>query len=337
MNNDGFAEMVRKRSGVSSTKEIARKAVEDDWKRSKKRKRKGGGGGGSSSESDYEDDRQRSKRDKMSRKLDRDDDEEDDDDDDDDELSTEYRDRAKERREGKLDKEEENATKDNNTTSSLFPTRGLDLSLARKIRKEMKDTNNLEQTENNDKVSGDFKSLPSMEDAFSTLKDFANDGNDDSSTAAIVIYVRKILGQTMKSRPTNNVKCSLAGRNIQQSRLALAIDGTGCPINLKRTWERPRELKHSSTMNSTEPLDTEVIEKINKAFRKNKFDMQETSGTANKETNDGKRRKQEQQRATNNNTKAKTEETSAKDESDEDDDIFGGLDDYVPQESKVES
>lgn len=310
MNNAGFAEMVRKRSGVSSTKEIARKAVEDDWKRNKKRKRKGGGG--SSSDSDFDDEPIRSKRDKKSNQNEEDED-------DIFELSAEYRDRAKERRDGKTN-EKDNANEDNAETH--LPTKGLDLSLVRKRRKEIKDTDESEDSHRNNDASVDFKSLPTMEDAIGCLRKFSN-GDDSNMTfksnSTITEYTSKLLEQIIKNQ-RKSVTMGVAGKNIQQSRLALAIDGS--PSNLKRSWEKPREIKHSSTINGLNPLHADIIETIKQVFPKQKYQQENqlAQGVAGSKPTD--------------NANPSQEPTKTVESEEEEDDIFGGLDDYIPLEKK---
>ncbi|KAL3945524.1 MAG: hypothetical protein SGBAC_000423, partial [Bacillariaceae sp.] len=95
MNHQGFSSLLNKssegskKSGNSSTKAIARKAVEDEFKRNRGRKRSGHGG-----DSSDEEDEDRRDRGKKKHKAEEEED-------DTFEFSQDYRDRAKERREGK--------------------------------------------------------------------------------------------------------------------------------------------------------------------------------------------------------------------------------------------
>jgi hypothetical protein len=89
MDNDAFRALVQERAKIKSTKEIAREAVEDEYRKRKKRKR----GGSSSEESDGSDtDQDELHRDLLTpvvaqKKIQS--------------NESKYRDRAKERREGK--------------------------------------------------------------------------------------------------------------------------------------------------------------------------------------------------------------------------------------------
>lgn len=307
MNNDGFADLVRKQSKISSTKAIARKAVEEEWKRNKKKR---GRGGPSSDEGSDEDERPRRKN-----KV------EDEDEDDTFELSADYRDRAKERREGKpsggpTGKDDSLQLQDNH----LLPSKGLDVSLARKIREEMKRDNDSEQKEEDDGPAF-FTTLPTLEEATKVMQQVTTlDDNQVSST--IMEYVQKVLDQTLGIKP-KNIKCSLAGKHIQRSRLALALDG--CPTDLKRSWEAPREVTHTSTFHDYQRLDMELIERIDKALPHRRYVL-DTKVTKN-------------ENALGQGAVPAEEKVSSQDEREQDDDgdIFGDLDDYVAPIGKAPS
>ena len=147
MNNNAFKDLVRARIGSTSSKAIARKAVEEEFR---KKKRRRPGGGGDLSSSDEEDDYESSHKKKGKRQQEDENEEKDGDDAEaiQKDLSARYRDRAKERREGKLaatctstDETAAAAADDPGASNSLLIVphniKGLDLALVRKERLEL--------------------------------------------------------------------------------------------------------------------------------------------------------------------------------------------------------
>ena len=148
MNNNAFKDLVRARIGSTSSKAIARKAVEEEFR---KKKRRRPGGGGDLSSSDEEDDYESSHKKKGKRQQEDENEKKDGDDAEaiQKDLSTRYRDRAKERREGKLsatststDETTAATAADPGASNSLLIVphniKGLDLALVRKERLELR-------------------------------------------------------------------------------------------------------------------------------------------------------------------------------------------------------
>jgi hypothetical protein len=302
MNNDGFADLVRKQSTISSTKAIARKAVEEEWKRNKKKR----GRGKSSSDEESDEEERPWRKNKV----------EDEDADDAVELSADYRDRAKERREGKpsggpTQEDDSMQLQDNH---HILPAKGLDVSLARKMREDMKRDNDSEQKE--DDGPAFFTTLPTLEEATKVMQQAVTLENQVSSTmsSTMVEYVQKVLDQTLGTQP-KNIKCSLAGKHIQRSRLALALDG--CPTDLKRSWEAPREVTHTSTFHDSQRLDMELIERIDKALPLKRYVLDNKVTRNENSLGQGA-------------VPAEEKISSLEEREQEDnDDIFGDLEDYV--------
>jgi hypothetical protein len=204
MNNNAFKDLVRARIGSTSSKAIARKAVEEEFR---KKKRKRPGGGGDLSSSDEEDDHQSSYK-KKGKRQEEDESEEGNGDDAEaiqKDLSTRYRDRAKERREGKLaasTSTDENiaAAADLGASNSLLIVphniKGLDLALVRKERLELQTksgggnrklttTTNTTTTDKEDKESTSKikyidetrDEMPTLDQATQILQDFLSTDN----------------------------------------------------------------------------------------------------------------------------------------------------------------
>eukprot|EP00536_Pseudo-nitzschia_multiseries_P001979 jgi/Psemu1/283399/fgenesh1_pg.26_\ len=228
MDNDAFKNLVRTRattsSAAGSSKAIARKAVEDEFKLRHKKKRKRGGGGGYASSSDEDDETDRANS-KTAYKRSHPDSNQTAKDNDDVEaiqkdLSSRYRDRAKERREGKPSttttatadgesgggsSEHNNHEKDNKNNLWIIPhnIKGLDIALARKERKELLQkkstaaaaattsdpgTEHANNNNNNSVPSNNTRmELPSKDEAHRILREFVSSAsgtgksNNDSS------------------------------------------------------------------------------------------------------------------------------------------------------------
>ncbi|CAJ1917623.1 unnamed protein product [Cylindrotheca closterium] len=338
LNHQGFSTILQKHSlgggskKGSSTKEIARKAVEEEWKRNQKRKRSGLGG--DSSDEEDGDERDRGKR---GRKSQKDEEEEDDEF----EFSQDYRDRAKERREGKPPADTFTDTKEESaypTDPALPPpTKGLNLSLARKLRKEMKEAGANGSKESNRPAI--FTELPTMEQAISTLESIASE--EISLSASFLIdrtsldYIQglvKLQNQAVQSQPI--ISCTLAGKKMQRSRLVVSLNGN--ISDLKRSWEIPREVTNSNpSSNMAQPcMDLPIIQKIEAILKTIKKSQNPFSSRRNNKILDTFRPCEGEVEAGKTSSKTTPENTIQQSEAqasdEDDDDIFGGLDDYSP-------
>ena len=338
MDNDAFQALVRNRTLGKSTKQIAREAVEDEHQRNqKKRKRKRGGGGGDDDSSEEEEEEDHSRRPKNQQEDDfrrlvprsvsaaatsQEEEEE--------EV---YRDRAKERREGKHNGDDERETAD----YDIVPKKGLDLNLARKVKKSMQKTeddkdSSIQPIVANAAVSSSSmsSSLPTLEEAKTVLQNFVE---ESSSTIQISSALSGYLFQfvetkSIQKKSANMIKCGLAGRTIQRSRLALSLNGH--PSDLARSWEQPREITHPNTGNNLDPynkprLDAQVIAQISRVLPGPKY---VSIGSWKTEVLPFK--------TENNDTTVQAKSIDNKDtnaveqDDNSDEDIFGGLENYAP-------
>ena len=269
MDNDAFTDLVRGRIKGKTSKEVAREAVEDEFRR-KKRKRGGRGGNDDYSSSDDDDSETRSKKSKPKPTVNdislnkRD---EDADKTKNDELSSKYRDRAKERREGT--RHDEQVDQDDIIGSSATVNKGgggekkgLDIELVRKRRREIMEQQGKSLTSNR-KEQGDVEERSERESIVTSTtideaRDFLNtlvqsrDEAKKSSDETLVLAKRvgpdmldsieQILQSSDRiSKPKAGAKPEV-GRKQVASRastyLAFALDGH--PSDKVRAWEAPR-------------------------------------------------------------------------------------------------
>ncbi|KAL3917290.1 MAG: hypothetical protein SGILL_004785 [Bacillariaceae sp.] len=335
MDNDAFKDLVRKQANVGSSKEIARKAVEDEFRKKKKRKR-GGGYGSSSSE---DEDGGGGGGVKSSRKNKKGDNGEDDSDDDvndkaiQEDLAARYRDRAKERREGGgADAPQEDKKK---KTSEIYflsvphNKKGLDLSLVRKERSAVKPPSPKDQM-------GEIevrKEMPSSEEALDMLSGYAKDSQDFKLSRGVDGYVRSFVEwerDTVYGR-YDRTKFGTAGKTIQNAKLAFAIDGH--PSDTARAWERPRQSTLADGDNTSTAsvfsgggtmLANDVVDHVSRVFDERQRMLSQMKQQQSNTVPSSSKKAQSPLPSMSNK-----KEVPAKYD-DDDDDIFGGLDDYVP-------
>lgn len=282
MDNDAFKDLVR--SKVKSTKEIAREAVEDAF-RKKKRKRKGRGRSNDDdlSSSDSEPDTHRSKQPDRTlqptavRKKLKSTEKEDSGNED----KPQYRDRAKERREGKnadyKDSERIMETVVANGEASMDQTemskylggdevhthlvKGLDVALARSVKNQYQSAEGDGSKSRKDLV--EFKPVSSTEEAWNFISKL------DSNT------VKTMLGKSMlkylighQKKFWDHVPTSAAGAVIQRSQVTFSTRGD--PRDLATSWQIPSEKSHpaatsqSTALSKVSPLDLQLIQNIQK-------------------------------------------------------------------------
>jgi hypothetical protein len=352
MNNNAFKDLVRshggKKSSSTSSKAIARKAVEEEF-RKKKRKRSGDG---SSSEED--DDNNYNK--KIGRRKRPEENGPADDDGDDDaeaiqkDLSSRYRDRAKERREGKV---ADNTADDNtagagdiNASNSLFimprSVKGLDLALARRERLELQTKKSAGGHSSSTGLEGDKDGkeirdkIPTSDQAQKILQAFVSRGTDktiDDSydenslptmlSDGLVDYIKEMLSwkaldiSTWEGGHTTGANVS---NSLQNTKFSMAIDGN--PSDVSRAWEIPRQYTLSKGIGgvgglSSSPalLSADVMNRVDAVFRyqnsiREKMMERQTPNVGN--------------RSASVNSDAKTQPTAGKDGSDDesDEDMF---------------
>jgi hypothetical protein len=339
MNNDAFRALVRERAKIKTTKEIAREAVEQEFEKRKKRKH----GGSSSEESDGSDTDQEDepRRDlltpvvaqKKARQQ----------------NESKYRDRAKERREGKnvdyqaqasllegvTAKGTEESNMDRVTISKYLGgdeahthlVKGLDVTLVRKVKRELgKET-----------MDVDADSLPGKVEK---KEEFVQ----DKVQARLLLQrvncrsISSELGRQMLSHLKNVhlplpplsqlfIRTSPAGFAIQRS--ILTFSTLGDPRDRNRAWEVPLEstqaVSHADVSaareetNGATPVDAGLLQQMKRVLAP-KNQEEKTAACSAGETSVAKGKMQKHQGHS---------ETINAEESD-DDDIFDGIDDYVP-------
>ena len=193
MDNDAFKDLVRKKASIQSTKEIARKAVEEEFKKKKKRKRGGGDDDYSSSSSDDDDDHKGSKQRRKQTDNKKDDDDDGDDDDDakrvQEDLAARYRDRAKDRRENNSEKAQD---------FLIIPHNKIGLDLAQ-LRKERQIIQKEEETNSNSAQSSsggitNRSKIPStIEEALETIRESVASSSPGSLSRGLVEYLREFV------------------------------------------------------------------------------------------------------------------------------------------------
>lgn len=282
MDNDAFRALVQERSRVKTTKEIAREAVEEEF-RSRKKKRKRGGGGGSSSEGENESDsdgesnkhRQETLIPIAAKKKEK-------------EKESKYRDRAKERREGKnLDYQASNmlmegvaAAAANNEDGSQMDqvtmskylggdeththlVKGLDVALARRVKREMSDKQETQLQRTSDPEE-DKHPVP-----IESKKPIVAVRNTDEALVllqrATTSSVPSELGRQMLSHLKETylpprklsevaVQKSPAGYAIEKTTLTFSTNSD--PLNRNRAWEIPLESMQASSKGDTDGTGT---------------------------------------------------------------------------------
>lgn len=304
MNNNAFKDLVRAHgANNSSSKAIARKAVEEEF-RKKKRKR-----AGDYSSSDEDDNNHSSY--KSSKRQQKQENKEEDDDEVEaiqKDLAARYRDRAKERREGKVaDKTDEKsaaATPGSSNHLLIVPhnKKGLDLALVRKERLELQSRsgggNRISTTttsadkddkESQNKMDSSCKTrdkMPSLNEAHQILQAFLSAGkekningnyNNDSpptiQSNGLVEYLSEILSwKTLDVTKIEGENAAASRKSLQNTVFSLAIDGS--PSDPTRAWEIPRQYNLSQgggsggDVSSSAFLPITVMNKIDAVFRK---------------------------------------------------------------------
>lgn len=276
MNNEAFKDLVQKQRLGPSTKEIARRAVEEEESRKqKKRRRRGGRGGPYESSSDEDDDDDPAKQQRNMKKIKDgeqsttgDHNDVDDHKQQKEELASRYRDRAKERREGKDTQIVAVGDKKDDVDPYEFlivphNKKGLDLSLVRMERQGLAKAGSGTATESPSAVQRQnvslpddetpiVKELPDIVEAERTLRDSVAYSSPNipasnmSQNRSVLEYIRGLLDWTVDWNHTSKldaVTCGTAGRTLQHTNYSMAIDGH--PSDKARAWEVPRQVTRS--------------------------------------------------------------------------------------------
>jgi hypothetical protein len=277
MNNEAFQALVRDRSSIHerSSKEIAREAVEEEFKR-KKRKR----GGGGDSSSDEEENKKESRRPledaskdrhhhqqyaQSSKELS----------DAGEAAATKYRDRARERREGKILLNEKasdivqanNNNKFDESNNNIHHVKGLDVALARKE----KQVDRPRASTNNDAETSSPVLLTLVQDS-GQAKRLLEQSSRSTFTSELgkdmFEFLQKQFMPTQRGVVKSSLHCSTstAGVAIQRSRMNFS---SSCnPHDKARAWETPLEITQAALgetdiwRESDRRLNHELIDRI---------------------------------------------------------------------------
>jgi hypothetical protein len=313
MNNDAFQKLVRERSNVKSSKEIAREAVQEEFRKRRGRQqhqRRGGGGGSDdddevgSSDEEGGGGRRNKQQDKRSKNRSNNDEE---DAKQKDEKDT-YRDRAKERR------ETPGITAEQNKQGDGGLVKGLDLNLARSFKKQtyVKGTNN----------SGKDEKASFVQNRQEALEFISSSGSSSTAAAPIKSELGKEMLEYLRSTflkgNAKSIAATPAGMAIQQSVLTFSIHAN--PGDTARAWEVPREQTYAS-------IDCRrLYEKASPCGSNNGILVLESMESA-LERNNKKSTHLQQTKAAEKESKQPTLDG---DGDDDDDDIFGDVGDYDP-------
>jgi hypothetical protein len=309
MNNDAFQNLVRERSNVKSSKEIAREAVQEEFRKRRGRQqqqqqRRGGGGGGSEDDDDVgssdeegggrrQQKRQLDKRSKSNRNDEEDDKQKD--------NKDAYRDRAKERR-------ETSAGITQNKEGVVV--KGLDLNLARSVKKQT-------YVRGTDFRKEEAAFVQSRQEALQFISSASS--SSTTTTAPFKSELGKEMLEYLRSTflkdcsdKTKTISVTPAGTAIQQSVLTFSILAN--PGDTARAWEVPREQTYASIdcrrlYEKATPCCSNllVLESMEKALTRNRHD---------------------QKKAVVKKTKPRQKDED--DSDDDDDDIFGDVGEYDP-------
>mmetsp|Transcript_23843 Transcript_23843/g.56355 ORF Transcript_23843/g.56355 Transcript_23843/m.56355 type:complete len:340 (+) Transcript_23843:64-1083(+) len=297
MENSAFKDLVNKNSssasGSLSSRAIARKAVEEEF-RKKKRKNAGDGSSSSDEERGYQSsfNRKNKKQNQQKETVEGVDDKairED--------LSMRYRDRAKERREGKSATD---AFPDGSSNDFLIVPhnkKGLDLALVRKERSKLRTVNDSENSlpttgtdtntpDKNDNKKGSV-TIPTLDQAKRTLQAFLsaktkrhdNDNHDGAGTPVVlsnglVEYLDELLSWRtidVSSWEGKPARSGDAWNSLQHTKFSMAIDGN--PSDRAKSWEIPRQYTLSRGSDSERVaspsvlLPADVMKKLTSIFQ----------------------------------------------------------------------
>jgi len=313
MNNEGFKKMVRSRGG-SSTKEIARAAVEEEFK--KHRKRKNRAQDDYLSDSDEEGGRKTKKKEVLFRPP---------------QLKMlpesvedkKYRDRAKERREGGMPGNLSRSGDDSNVADFRGYMKGLDLSMLREEKAQLKGHSDLGVSSVKDKLAN--KDFPSFETAQAALEKFVANPDDSVRTELSEFVVRFVSSKFSIQVPAKKVSNGVAGRTLQRTRLVLRPHTH--ILDRSRAWEAPREIVQATTpVHRTAPHLTEtVLAYVRRLFPDGPSKAKNFASTIVTGPMSGSATAIQQDSQQHSHGWPQDETTAP-----DDDDIFAGLDDYVP-------
>lgn len=362
MNNDAFRELVHQ--GGKTTKQIAREAVEDEFERhTKKRKKKGFD---SSDEDDDNDDGDTSNNKKKKKKhAPRKHDKKKSD------TTAQYRDRAQERREGKIDDTEFATTTAGNISAEMTKylggderhthlVRGLDVTLARRVKRGMMGRRRLVNSTmegcGDEAVSKraaaeaaeeetEIVLVETVAEAKQLIQNWSTPSSTTEEQSALGISIlallrRRQLATTNKVDDATTTTTNRSRTNRLQvssagqtlQRTSLTFSCIGHPGDAWRAWEVPEEQTSMNNTASTASTDDEWW------FSPNLLDQVHDAFARTMKKQDRNRPTTTTMKRTNGTKQPKDDgDVNISDDDDDDDDIFADAGDYVPTEGDVQT
>lgn len=344
MDNDAFRALVQERARPKSTKEIAREAVEEEFRTRKKKRKRGGGASSSESDDSDKEDTRKPQQDmlipaavkKKPRKE-----------------ESKYRDRAKERREGKnvdyqaqasllegvatSTNENDGGTMDEVTISKYLGgdeehthlVKGLDVALARRVKREMdKETMNsdLERIEKakanvpiREETTKTIVVVKDADEARAFLQCTSSDSVSSELGRQMLSHMKRVY---LPPRKLSDVAVQKSSAGFAIQRTSLTFSTSGNPRDRTRAWELPLESMQASSqadrdvptgMNGAISLDKTLLQHMQRAFSENSSTSERSDSKMGVKT------------LGNSATSGKKEQVNEEDE----DDIFDDVDDYV--------
>mmetsp|Transcript_11209 Transcript_11209/g.16449 ORF Transcript_11209/g.16449 Transcript_11209/m.16449 type:complete len:419 (-) Transcript_11209:98-1354(-) len=312
MNNEAFRDLVRGKS----TKEIAREAVEDEFRRKEKRKRR-------VDDCSSDDDNTQGKQPhKKKKKEDRQFEKEDKTEQDTFQYSKQYRDRAKERREGKNLKSLEMGDSvlmkypfgGCDTTTHI--TKGLDVTLARKVKQETLNNSSIDSTRKTQKKKKAEAMKKDLDTKFTSVSDarkWIKEHSIDDVESSLGKSILSFLQESFLSLPGKELSITPLGLAIQRSTVTFSMCANAS--DRQSIWMIPQEQasmvheKQGKNETSLMDLDSIILSRIVHAFE-------------NKSDNPSLPKKEKVESLTMN--------SHSKSEGSDSDDIFDDVGDYVP-------
>jgi hypothetical protein len=295
MNNKAFQKLVRDKAGIKTTKEIAREAVEAEFEEVKRKQQH------CSSDDDSDNKRRKDRRrvvketkPKDPSELDR--------------LAQTYRDRAKDRREGK---EGDSFAEKKSASDQIFDdvVQAFESGDRRKLKRI--------------RIAKDEDSSRLAETADQALAWIANPSTPPTTALGreVLDYLRR---QYLPVAAHAALAVSAAGRNLQRSKLTFSW--VADPRDRRRSWEHPlEEQTYAGTGDATAkatPCDDNLLREIKRCLEKHRR-VREEGALNEKQSN------RPAVQPTREGSEAEDEQHAvASSDNGEDDDIFGNVGDY---------
>ena len=327
MDNEAFSSLVKERVKQKSTKEIAREVVEEEFqqkqKHSKKRILQNKETTPLSKRWKQQQQQDKQQQDKQTQSVEQ------------------YRDRAKERREGRENIDYNDTTSSSNQLSSIEKemtkylggeekythlVKGLDYSLAQKVRREQQQQTTTTATTNDTKKQQHDKTIVSFSSLSSTLQQ-----------SSLVTNVYSYLQQKQTSNKLQPTTNQLSSMKQQPSKLGQAIQRTTItfslrahPGNIYHSWQLPKESTYSQLQQQQQQTNKRNSIHFHPSFLK-RIDQAFTTSTTTKNNQTNYTQPNCDTTTTTTTTTSDTKNHSQNNIQHHDDfDIFENEEEYIP-------